>query len=586
MHLPKIAGGFSLPHSPPRHSRRASLRHRRQRCTVLLVAASVLVVMLLFVSLHLPSGDSLLPRGKQAASTSADPRSALQASSVTINGSQPSIRVSLATLRADPTWQQLLDPDSAVRQLSDQISLGKAYLARARDAGEKEFGDEMERGVRAAEAFLARSIAIPSQAVYKLEARAHIANMSALILQAKEMHYDIVAAMAALKEKVAKAEEKASKASAQATLASQVVSESMPKPMTCLYMRLAREWALLHPSLDTVRHPFQIHHNLPPGTPNNSRLVDTSLLHLCVFSDNVLAVSAAVNSTVLSSSDPSRLVFHVITDATSFPAFVVWFSRHPPGLASLEVRRVEGESGWLNASYAPVLRQMQEAGAKSFYFSAAAAVEGREPIKFHNPKYMALLNHLRFYLPQLFPSLHRMLFLDDDVIVQKDLSALFSLDMNGAVNGAVETCKGSFHRFHRYLNFTDTRLRGRFDPEGCAWAYGMNLFDLDGWRGANVTGTYHYWQEQNVDHSLWKLGTLPPGLLAFNGLTHAIDPSWHVLGLGYNPHLDMNAISKAAAIHWNGNQKPWLKIALPNYRSLWTKYVSFDDPWLSECGVT
>ncbi|GJP73953.1 hypothetical protein CLOP_g4617, partial [Closterium sp. NIES-67] len=255
-------------------------------------------------------------------------------------------------------------------------------------------------------------------------------------------------------------------------------------------------------------------------------------------------------------------------------------------LASLEVRRVEGESGWLNASYAPVLRQMQEAGAKSFYFSAAAAVEGREPIKFHNPKYMALLNHLRFYLPQLFPSLHRILFLDDDVIVQKDLSALFSLDMNGAVNGAVETCKGSFHRFHRYLNFTDTRLRGRFDPEGCAWAYGMNLFDLDGWRGANVTGTYHYWQEQNVDNSLWKLGTLPPGLLAFNGLTHAIDPSWHVLGLGYNPHLDMNAISKAAAIHWNGNQKPWLKIALPNYRSLWTKYVSFDDPWLSECGVT
>ncbi|CAI7915682.1 unnamed protein product [Closterium sp. NIES-53] len=504
---------------------------------------------------------------------------------------QPSIRVALATLRADPTWQQLLDPDSAVRQLSDQISLGKAYLTRARDAGERDFGDEMERGVRAAEAFLARSIAIPSQAVYKLEARAHIANMSALILQAKEMHYDIAAAMAALKEKVAKAEEKASKASAQATLASQVVSESMPKPMTCLYMRLAREWALLHSSaahgrMDDDALPFQIHHGLPVGMPNSSRLVDTSLQHLCIFSDNVLAVSAALNSTVLSSHDPSRLVFHIVTDATTFPAFVVWFSRHPPGSASLEVRRVEGESGWLNASFAPVLRQMQDAGAKSFYFSAAAAGEASDPIKFRNPKYMSLLNHLRFYLPLLFPALHRILFLDDDVIVQRDLSALYSLDMNGAVNGAVETCKGSFHRFHRYLNFSDTRLRGRFDPEGCAWAYGMNVFDLDGWRRANVTATYHYWQEQNVDHSLWKLGTLPPGLLALNGLTHAIDPSWHVLGLGYNPHLDMTAISKAAVIHWNGNQKPWLKIALPNYRSLWTKYVNFDDPWLSECGVT
>ncbi|CAI6008161.1 unnamed protein product [Closterium sp. NIES-65] len=578
MHLPKTTGGFALPHSPPRHSRRALLRHRRQRCMVLLVVACVLVVMLLFVSLHLPSVDSLLPRGKQATPSPVAPQSAQKSSSVANNGSQPSIRVALATLRADPTWQQLLDPDSAVRQLSDQISLGKAYLTRARDAGEREFGDEMERGVRAAEAFLARSIAIPSQAVYKQEARAHIANMSALILQAKEMHYDIAAAMAALKEKVAKAEEKASKASAQATLASQVVSESMPKPMTCLYMRLAREWALQHAStahggMEADTHPFQIHHGLPPGTPNNSRLVDASLQHLCIFSDNVLAVSAALNSTVLSSHNPSRLVFHIVTDATTFPAFVVWFSRHPPGLASLEVRRVEGESGWLNASFAPVLRQMQDAAAKSFYFSAAAAGEGSsDPIKFRNPKYMSLLNHLRFYLPLLFPALHRILFLDDDVIVQRDLSALYSLHMNGAVNGAVETCKGSFHRFHRYLNFSDTRLRGRFDPEGCAWAYGMNVFDLDGWRQANVTATYHYWQEQNVDHSLWKLGTLPPGLLAFNGLTHAIDPSWHVLGLGYNPHLDITAISKAAVIHWNGNQKPWLKIALPNYRSLWSNH--------------
>ncbi|CAI5535559.1 unnamed protein product [Closterium sp. Naga37s-1] len=422
MHLPKTTGGFALPHSPPRHSRRALLRHRRQRCMVLLVVACVLVVMLLFVSLHLPSVDSLLPRGKQ-----------------------PSIRVALATLRADPTWQQLLDPDSAVRQLSDQISLGKAYLTRARDAGRGTLATRWKRGVRAAEAFLARSIAIPSQAVYKLEARAHIANMSALILQAKEMHYDIAAAMAALKEKVAKAEEKASKASAQATLASQVVSESMPKPMTCLYMRLAREWALLHSSaahgrMDDDALPFQIHHGLelksaphrslsppvsqPVGMPNSSRLVDTSLQHLCIFSDNVLAVSAALNSTVLSSHDPSRLVFHIVTDATTFPAFMhaglgvsaalnstVLSSYNPfrlrfhvvtdaASFPAFVVRREHhqdvrslmgvvlppptrlgitrgaaggGESGWLNASFAPVLRQMQDAGAKSFYFSAAAA---------------------------------------------------------------------------------------------------------------------------------------------------------------------------------------------------------------------
>ena len=54
-----------------------------------------------------------------------------------------------------------------------------------------------------------------------------------------------------------------------------------------------------------------------------------------------------------------------------------------------------------------------------------------DQVKFHNPKYMSVLNHLRFYLPRLYPSLHRIIFLDDDVIVQKDLSPLFSLDLKG-----------------------------------------------------------------------------------------------------------------------------------------------------------
>ncbi|KAL5052758.1 hypothetical protein RYX36_033440 [Vicia faba] len=61
-------------------------------------------------------------------------------------------------------------------------------------------------------------------------------------------------------------------------------------------------------------------------------------------------------------------------------------------------------------------------------------------LKFQNPKYLSMLNHLRFYLPEIFPNLKKVLFLDDDVIVQKDLTGLWSINLKGNVNGAVETC--------------------------------------------------------------------------------------------------------------------------------------------------
>lgn len=83
---------------------------------------------------------------------------------------------------------------------------------------------------------------------------------------------------------------------------------------------------------------------------------------------------------------------------------------------------------------------------------------------------------------------------------------------------------------------------------------------------------------------LWKLGTLPVGLLTFYGLTRPIDRMWHNLGLGYNKRLNVTALSSAAVLHWNGNLKPWLKIAIPAYRPFWTKFLNFNDPDLVKCG--
>ncbi len=174
----------------------------------------------------------------------------------------------------------------------------------------------------------------------------------------------------------------------------------------------------------------------------------------------------------------------------------MWFLANPPGAATMEVQNVD-DFKWLNASYCPVLHQLQSSAMKNFYFKAdrtlAAATSN---LKYRNPKYLSMLNHLRFYLPEVYPKLDKILFLDDDVVVQKDLTPLWDVDLGGNVNGAVETCGSSFHRFDKYLNFSNSLISENFDANACGWAYGMNVFDLKQWRKHDITGIYHRWQSK------------------------------------------------------------------------------------------
>ncbi|CAI5993362.1 unnamed protein product [Closterium sp. NIES-65] len=343
-------------------------------------------------------------------------------------------------------------------------------------------------------------------------------------------------------------------------------------------------------------------------------LTDPALMHYALFSDNVLAVATVLRSLEANSKNPDRHVVHVVTDSMNLPAMQAWFALHPPAHVAVEITSVESLA-FLNASYCPVLRQLQAKALKKFYFSqhddsnqtnsgvlrpqgsaateaeaagaaAAAAVAGQK-LKFKNPKYLSILNHLRFYLPEMFPALDRVVFLDDDVVVQRDLSPLFSLPLHGAVNGAVYTCRegDAFHRLHKYLNFSHPFIRDHFDPDGCGWAYGMNVFDLAQWRRKGLTDVYHKYQSMNAERQLWQLGTLPPGLMTFYNLTAPLDAHWHVLGLGYDKATPTHLIQQAAVLHYNGNAKPWLDTAIKEFKGLWSRYVLADDDMVQQCNI-
>ncbi|CAK9147922.1 unnamed protein product [Ilex paraguariensis] len=401
------------------------------------------------------------------------------------------------------------------------------------------------------------------------EAEPVIKSLSILIFKAQDAHYDIATTIMTMKSHIQALEQRASTATVQSTVFGQLAAEALPKNLHCVTIKLMVDWL--------KKNSIQ---ELADEQRTSPRLVDNNLYHFCIFSDNLLAVSVVVNSTISNAEHPKQLVFHIVTNGVNYGAIQAWFLSNDFKGSMIKVQKIE-DFGWLNASYSPVVRQLLDANSRAHYFEGSQDVN-IEP-KFRNPKYLSLLNHLRFYIPEIYPQLEKVIFLDDDVVVQKDLIPLFSVDLHGNVNGAVETCLEAFHRYYKYLNFSNPIISSKFDPQTCGWAFGMNVFDLIAWRKANVTAKYHYWQEQNTDGTLWKLGTLPPGLLAFYGLIEPLDRRWHVLGLGYDLNIDNRLIESAAVIHFNGNMKPWLKLGIGRYRPLWERYVNQTHPYLQGC---
>ncbi|KAG6415677.1 hypothetical protein SASPL_123091 [Salvia splendens] len=392
-----------------------------------------------------------------------------------------------------------------------------------------------------------------------------------LMIAENKESYDNQLKIQKLKDTIFAVNELLLKAKKNGVFASLIAAKSTPKSLHCLAMRLMEE---------RIAHPEKYVDDEP-----GPELEDPNLYHYALFSDNVIAISVVVNSTLKNAEEPWKHVFHVVTDRMNYAATKVWFKMRPlQGGAHIEIKAVD-DFKFLNPSYAPVLKQLQSAKLRKYYFETRTENTSTDVnnMKYRNPKYLSMLNHLRFYLPELYPKLHKILFLDDDVVVQKDLTALWKIDLDGKVNGAVSTCFGSFHRYSEYLNFSHPLIKQKFSPGACAWAFGMNIFDLDAWRREKCTEQYHYWQDLNEDRSLWKMGTLPAGLVTFYSTTKPLDKAWHVQGLGINPSISMEEIEKAAVIHFSGDMKPWLDIAMNLYKHLWTKYVDNTMDFVQMC---
>ncbi|KAB2047786.1 hypothetical protein ES319_A13G070500v1 [Gossypium barbadense] len=460
--------------------------------------------------------------------------------------------------------------DSTLKLMRDQIIMAKAYANIAKSRNQIDLYSSLLRHVGDSLRVIGDANSdseLHPSSLDQAKAMGHALSF------AKDRLYDCHIVARKLRAMLQSAEDNVNSLKKRSAFLIQLAAKTVPKPLHCLPLQLAADYYF---------HGYQRKKDL-----NIEKLEDPSLYHYAIFSDNILATSVVVNSTVLHANEPEKHIFHIVTDKLNFAAMRMWFILNAPEKATVQVEKID-DFKWLNSSYCSVLRQLESARVKEYYFKnhPSSLSVGSDNLKYRNPKYLSMLNHLRFYLPEVYPKLHKILFLDDDIVVQKDLTPLWDVDLNGMVNGAVETCKGSFHRFDKYLNFSNPKISEKFDSNACGWAFGMNIFDLKEWRNRNITQIYHYWQDRNEDRTLWKLGTLPPGLITFYNLTYPLDRKWHVLGLGYDPALNQTEIENAAVVHYNGNYKPWLDLAVAKYKSYWSKYVRFDNYYLKLCNLS
>ncbi|KAG5070882.1 hypothetical protein JHK86_006093 [Glycine max] len=356
--------------------------------------------------------------------------------------------------------------DSTVRLMRDQIIMARVYISIAKLKNKVELHEELISRLKESQRALGDAV---SDADLHHSTHGKIKAMGQVLSKAREQLYDCKLVTGKLRAMLQTADDQVRSLKKQSTFLSQLAAKTIPNGIHCLSMRLTIDYYLLPPE----KRKF-------PGSEN---LENPSLYHYALFSDNVLAASVVVNSTIMNAKDPSKNVFHLVTDKLNFGAMSMWFLLNPPGKATIHVENVD-DYKWLNSSYCPVLRQLESATLKEFYFKAG------------HPNSLS----------------------------------------SGASN----------------LKCGKRRISPAYITSGRIWV-------------------------------LWKLGTLPPGLITFYGLTHPLDKSWHVLGLGYNPSLDRSEIENAAVVHYNGNMKPWLEIAMTKYRSYWTKYVKYNHPYLQNC---
>ncbi|XP_057477594.1 probable galacturonosyltransferase 7 isoform X2 [Actinidia eriantha] len=449
--------------------------------------------------------------------------------------------------------------DHMVKKLKDQLYVARAYYPSiAKLPAHDKLSNELKQNIQEFERFLSETTTdadLPQQIGKKLQ------RMEAVIARAKSFTKDCTNVDKKLRQLVDMTEDEAIFHMKQSAFLYQLAVQTMPKSLHCLSMRLTVEY---------FRSP-------PPDMEQSlaEKYTNPALHHYVIFSNNILASSVVINSTIIHSEDRGNQVFHVLTDERNYFAMKLWFFRSTYKEATIQVLNIEDLNLVDHDKATPLHLSLANEFRISFHNVG-------KPFRTHiGTEYVSVFSYSHYLLPKIFRSLKKVVVLDDDIVVQRDLSALWSLDMEGKVNGAVQVCAVRLGQLKSYLGEND--LNGN----SCAWMSGLNIVDLDRWREQDLSETFQRLLQEypRAGEELFQAAALRASLIAFQDLVHPLDDTWMLSGLGHNYGLDIETIKKAAVLHFNGNMKPWIDLGIPKYRGYWKKFLNRDNQFLSDCNV-
>jgi alpha-1,4-galacturonosyltransferase len=178
--------------------------------------------------------------------------------------------------------------------------------------------------------------------------------------------------------------------------------------------------------------------------------------------------------------DSSSIIFHLFTDTQNFYAMKHWFDRNSYLEANVHVINIEDHQKLSKNAGSSEGQQLWPTEEFRVTFRNHSQPLQRQM----KTEYISVFGHSHFLLPDLLPNLNRVVVLDDDLVVQKDLSSLWSLNMGDKVIGAVQFCGVRLGQLKGYIE------EHKFNTDSCVWFSGLNVIELEKWRDLGITNLH------------------------------------------------------------------------------------------------
>mmetsp|Transcript_28318 Transcript_28318/g.49817 ORF Transcript_28318/g.49817 Transcript_28318/m.49817 type:complete len:757 (-) Transcript_28318:127-2397(-) len=351
-------------------------------------------------------------------------------------------------------------------------------------------------------------------------------------------------------------------------------------------------------------------------------------IHVCIFSDRVDGLIGTLKSTALNAKEPEKVHVWIVTDnSTAIEVVLRRLYKEKIHIHSLDLNLINQDL--IDRGIKPVWKWDtyntsvldDKANFDPAWVNENTGVPGKWD---HSTMHMHPLNHLRFYIPYMtvFKKLDRIIFMDDDLIIQGDMQRAWDSKKNlkpgkllvgacevwnyndewtafeyvGSKSTFNSTCVlgvcGRTEENAQCKDLADTKcvgsnffanLRKRaleingvpYDPNTQGeWNFGFTLFDLDQWRDLKLTDKYEKWMKANYEDHIFPETSLQYGLgipfLSFYDHTSCWEdvsshPTIHVRdGYGYISYPELN---------WNGLSTDILATGFVIH------YDGFKKPW-------